>query len=94
MTAIVPDKELFSRRRNLQTKVHERGITDRDLLLAARVAEGLKNTDIAVTFGTTENTIKQSLKNLYDKLGLWNRVELALWYVKRQFGASQALAKG
>jgi DNA-binding NarL/FixJ family response regulator len=87
----VSDKEQLSRR-NLGIKAP--GITDKDLCLAARVAEGLKNTDIALTLGTTENTIKCYLKALYDKLGLWNRVELALWYVKHQWEASQALAKG
>jgi DNA-binding NarL/FixJ family response regulator len=88
----VPDKELS--RRNLEIQPPKRAITDKDLCLAARVAEGLKNTDIALTLGTTENTIKCCLKALYDKLGLWNRVELALWYVKRQWEASQLLAKG
>lgn len=93
MTAMVSDRELFGRRK-LEIKMTDRGITHKDLWLAARVAEGLKNTDIAVTLGTTENTIKQRLKKLYDKLGLWNRLELALWYIKRESGSSQALAKG
>jgi DNA-binding CsgD family transcriptional regulator len=28
--------------------------------------------------------VKNYLRLIYDKLGLWNRVELALWYVARQ----------
>lgn len=95
MRAIVSSKELFGRRHTLKIKAPQRGVTEKDLWLAARVAEGLRNTDIAVTLGTTENTIKQRLRALYDKLGLWNRVELALWYIKREWGAApRALAKG
>jgi DNA-binding NarL/FixJ family response regulator len=93
MTTLASHRELFGRRR-LKIKVPNRCLTDKDLWLAARVAEGLKNTDIAMTLGTTENTIKQRLKGLYDKLGLWNRLELALWFTKREWGPPQALAKG
>ena len=34
--------------------------------------------------GTTEHVIKNYLRTIYDKLGLWNRVELALWYEARR----------
>jgi len=36
--------------------------------------------------GTTEYVVKNYLKSIYDKLGLWNRVELALWFESRQHG--------
>jgi DNA-binding CsgD family transcriptional regulator len=29
--------------------------------------------------------VKNDLRLIYDKLGLWNRVELALWYEARRF---------
>jgi DNA-binding NarL/FixJ family response regulator len=48
------------------------------------VAEGLTNGDIAREIGTTEYVIKNYLRTIYDKLGLWNRVELALWYEARR----------
>jgi DNA-binding NarL/FixJ family response regulator len=44
------------------------------------VAHGLKNSEIAKTIGTTRHVVKNYLRVIYDKLGLWNRVELALWY--------------
>jgi DNA-binding NarL/FixJ family response regulator len=28
--------------------------------------------------------VKNYLRVIYDKLGMWNRVELALWHVARQ----------
>ena len=44
----------------------------------------MKNREVADAIGTTENNVKKSLRVIYDKLGLWNRVELALWYESRQ----------
>ena len=48
------------------------------------VAQGLKNGEVAKAIGTTECVVKNYLRAIYDKLGLWNRVELALWYEARQ----------
>lgn len=48
------------------------------------VAQGLKNRDVAHEIGTTEHVVKNYLRVIYDKLGLWNRVELALWYESRK----------
>ena len=48
------------------------------------VAQGLKNSEVAQTIGTTEHVVKNYLRAIYDKLGLWNRVELALWYEARR----------
>ena len=51
------------------------------------VAQGLKNSEVAQIIGTTEHVVKNHLRDIYDKLGLWNRVELALWYeAHRQAG--------
>jgi len=54
------------------------------------VAEGLKNKEVAEAIGTTEHVVKNYLRVIYDKLGLWNRVELALWHESRR-GASVIL---
>jgi DNA-binding NarL/FixJ family response regulator len=51
------------------------------------VAQGMKNRDVAEAIGTTENVVKNYLRVIYDKLGLWNRVELALWYESRKEGS-------
>jgi DNA-binding NarL/FixJ family response regulator len=48
------------------------------------VAQGLKNSEVADLIGTTEHVVKNHLRLIYDKLGLWNRVELALWYEARR----------
>ena len=48
------------------------------------VARGLKNSEVAEIIGTTACVVKNYLRVIYDKLGFWNRVELALWYEARR----------
>jgi DNA-binding NarL/FixJ family response regulator len=48
------------------------------------VAEGLKNSEVAEIIGVSECVVKNHLRIIFDKLGLWNRVELALWYEARR----------
>jgi DNA-binding NarL/FixJ family response regulator len=57
---------------------------EREQRVIELVAQGLKNKDVANQIGTTEHVIKNYLRTIYDKLGLWNRVELALWYEARR----------
>jgi DNA-binding CsgD family transcriptional regulator len=61
-----------------------RTLTKREHQVIALVAEGLKNREVALELGTTEPVIKNYLRRIYDKLGVWSRVELALWYEARQ----------
>jgi DNA-binding NarL/FixJ family response regulator len=48
------------------------------------VAHGLKNSEVAEVIGTTEHVVKNHLRIIYDKLGFWTRVEVALWYEARR----------
>jgi len=57
---------------------------EREQRVIALVAQGLKNKEVASEIGTTEHVVKNYLRTIYDKLGLWNRVELALWYEARR----------
>jgi DNA-binding NarL/FixJ family response regulator len=57
-------------------------LTPKEERIIALVAQGLKNSDIAAIVGTTEYVVKNYLKAIFDKTGMWNRLELALWYVK------------
>jgi len=57
---------------------------EREQRVIRLVAEGLKNREVAEALGTTEHVVKNYLRVIYDKLGLWNRVELALWYESRR----------
>ena len=59
--------------------------SERERRVIQLVAQGLKNREVAQAIGTTEHVVKNYLRVIYDKLGLWNRVELALWYEARKF---------
>jgi DNA-binding NarL/FixJ family response regulator len=53
--------------------------------VAALVWEGQTNREIAKAIGTTEQVVKNYLRNTFDKLGVWSRRELAI-YVARHGG--------
>ncbi|MGO9124556.1 MAG: response regulator transcription factor [Terriglobales bacterium] len=59
--------------------------SERERSVIKLVAQGLKNSEVAAVIGTTEHVVKNYLRNIYDKLGLSNRVELALWYEARRY---------
>ena len=63
----------------------KRAPNERERRVIELVAQGLKNKEVADQIGTTEHVVKNYLRVIYDKLGLWNRVELALWYEARRF---------
>jgi DNA-binding CsgD family transcriptional regulator len=53
---------------------------ERERRVIELVAQGLNNREMAVAMGISEHVIKNKLRAIYDKLGVWNRLELALWY--------------
>lgn len=55
------------------------GLTARELEVVALITEGCTNKDIAKTFGISEETVKRHLTNIFNKLGVGNRLELALF---------------
>ena len=59
--------------------------SEREQRVIELVAQGLKNKEVASEIGTSEHVVKNYLRTIYDKLGLWNRVELALWYEARRY---------
>jgi DNA-binding CsgD family transcriptional regulator len=54
-------------------------LTSREMQVATLVWEGLINRDIAKAIGTTEQVVKNYLRNTFDKLGVWSHLELALY---------------
>ena len=61
-------------------------LTPKETQVATLVWEGLTNRDIAKLIGTTEQVVKNYLRATFDKLGVWSRLELAL-YVASHGGA-------
>ena len=70
-----------------------RVLTYRQLQVAQLVAMGLNNREIGRTLGTTENVIKNYLSSIFDRTGMGNRLELALWYVRQEEVAHDSSAK-
>jgi DNA-binding CsgD family transcriptional regulator len=54
-------------------------LTAKEIQVAMLVWEGQTNREIASVIGTTEQVIKNYLRNTFDKLGVWSRLELALY---------------
>ncbi len=61
-------------------------LTPREVQVARLVSQGLTNREVADTIGTTEQVVKNYLRTTFDKLGVWSRLELAL-YVANHGGA-------
>ena len=58
--------------------------SEKEMLIISGVTQGLKNKDIAVQVGTTEQVVKNYLRKIYDKLGVADRLELALYSMHRK----------
>src|SRR5437868_10962453 len=64
-----------------RTKVQ---LTPKEALIVACVTQGMKNKEIAVRVGTTEQVVKNYLRKVYDKLGVADRLELALYCLQNR----------
>ncbi|WP_231755383.1 response regulator transcription factor [Bordetella sp. N] len=53
-------------------------LTERESLVARRAAVGEANNEIAAALGITERTVKAHLSSVFDKLGVTDRLHLAL----------------
>ena len=55
-----------------------RRLSDREKQIAALVARGMKNKDIAAELKISENTVKRHLQSIFSKTGARDRLELAV----------------
>ncbi|GAC1415103.1 MAG: response regulator transcription factor [Acidobacteriaceae bacterium] len=56
-------------------------LTPKEMQIVALIAQGLKNKAIATQLGTKEQVIKNYLRSIYDKTGVSDRLELALFTI-------------
>ncbi len=54
-------------------------LTNKETQVATLVWQGLTNRQIAKQIGTSEQVVKNYLRTAFDKLGVWSRLELALY---------------
>lgn len=57
-------------------------LTRREREISRHVALGLRNAEVAEKLGVSEGTVKSHLNNIFQKLNLRDRVELALYAVR------------
>ncbi len=62
-------------------------LTQKEIQIAILVWEGLTNREIGRIVGTSEQVIKNHLRSTFDKVGVWSRLELAM-YVASHGGRS------
>ena len=54
-------------------------LSKKELAIISCITRGMRNKEIAYQIGTTEQVIKNYLRKVYDKLGVSDRLELALY---------------
>ena len=60
------------------------GLTPREKEVITSIVSGYTNKDIAQKFSISEQTVKHHLTNIFDKLGVSSRLELALFAVNHR----------
>jgi DNA-binding NarL/FixJ family response regulator len=75
------------------TRVRDR-LTPKEMRIVALIVQGCKNREIAVRLKTTEQVIKNYLRSIYDKTGVSDRLELALFTIHHRVLAEAAAQAG
>jgi DNA-binding NarL/FixJ family response regulator len=73
----------FTSRPKARSDAHnESPLSRREREVVGLVAQGYKNREIAETLFISEITVKNHLHNVFDKLGISDRIELALYVIR------------
>ena len=64
------------------TARQENGLTDRELEIVRLVASGYKNKEVGHTLSISERTVKTHLTNIFQKLGVRDRVGLVMYALR------------
>ena len=69
-------------------------LTPKEMQIVALIVQGCKNKEIADQLGTKEQVIKNYLRGIYDKTGVSDRLELALFTIHHKVLAEAAAKAG
>lgn len=69
-------------------------LTPKEMRIVALIVQGCKNREIASRLKTTEQVIKNYLRSIYDKTGVSDRLELALFTIHHRVLAAAAAEVG
>ena len=87
MTQESPEEDMVGAR------VRDR-LTPKEMRIVALIVQGCKNREIAMRLKTTEQVIKNYLRSIYDKTGVSDRLELALFTIHHRQLAQAAAEMG
>jgi DNA-binding NarL/FixJ family response regulator len=59
--------------------------TPREREIISAIVSGRANKEIAAKLSISEDTVKHHLSNIFDKAGVSNRLELAIWSMNKGF---------
>jgi len=66
------------------------GLTDREMQVVQAIADGYSNKEIAAGLRISERTVKHHLEHIFDKVGAFNRLELAMFAINHSIVAETA----
>jgi DNA-binding NarL/FixJ family response regulator len=78
---------------SIGTRVRDR-LTPKEMKVVALLVQGCKNKEIALRLGTNEQVVKNYLRSIYDKTGVSDRLELALFTTHNRILAAAAAQAG
>jgi two-component system nitrate/nitrite response regulator NarL len=64
--------------------LQEYALTPRELAIISKIMAGFSNRMVGMEFSISERTVKHHLTNIYNKIGVSNRLELAMFAIQRQ----------
>jgi two-component system, NarL family, nitrate/nitrite response regulator NarL len=76
-------RELLSAGKTEPNVVRRYKLTDRELQVISLVILGNTNREIACVLSISEDTVKRHLANIFDKVGMSSRLELAMFAIER-----------
>lgn len=83
-SALVTEFAALLRREDRTNRQGPPRLTDRELEVLRFVARGLSNRDIARELSIAENTVKNHVRNILEKLQLHSRIEAAMYAVRHR----------
>ena len=90
---VVPETTRLATEDSVGMRVRDR-LTPKEMRIVALIVQGCKNREIAIRLKTTEQVVKNYLRSIYDKTGVSDRLELALFTLHHRVLAEAASEVG
>lgn len=68
-------------------------LTARELEIVTKITAGYSNREVGQHFSICERTVKHHLTNIFDKVGVASRLELALFAVQHRLAAAESVVR-